>query len=229
VDLIIEPIFFLWNIIFTFYYTCVRPQCDYSILGRIHVSWEYSTWHIHVIWICHVSNLNVSCVMRIFNMTHSCENILTWHIQICSFTHDTLTWHILIFHSHITHSDSFIFSHVTFTFFHSHGSVPQECCVNVRVYIYSGINMAHPNLQVSTLQCATKILSGSSGNTKNINMEYFHMSNLDTFMAVFTGMLCECGVYTYPWDAHGAHGLRSRHTAQCATRMLSGSSLLTYF
>ena len=32
-DLIIEPILFLWNIIFTFYYTCVRPQCDYSILG----------------------------------------------------------------------------------------------------------------------------------------------------------------------------------------------------
>ena len=34
VILIIEPILFLWNIIFTFYYTRVRPQCDYSILGR---------------------------------------------------------------------------------------------------------------------------------------------------------------------------------------------------
>jgi len=34
VDLMIEPILFLWNIIFTFYYTRVRPQCDYSILGR---------------------------------------------------------------------------------------------------------------------------------------------------------------------------------------------------
>ena len=32
--LIIEPILFLWNIIFTFYYTRVRPQCDYSIRGR---------------------------------------------------------------------------------------------------------------------------------------------------------------------------------------------------
>jgi len=35
VDLIIEPILFLWNIIFTFHYTRVRPQCDYSILGRV--------------------------------------------------------------------------------------------------------------------------------------------------------------------------------------------------
>jgi len=34
-DLIIEPILFLWNIIFTFYYTRVRPQCDLSILGRL--------------------------------------------------------------------------------------------------------------------------------------------------------------------------------------------------
>jgi len=34
VNLIIEPIWFSWNIIFTFYYTRVRPQCDYSILGR---------------------------------------------------------------------------------------------------------------------------------------------------------------------------------------------------
>ena len=34
VDLIIEPILFLWNIIFTLYYTRVRPQCDFSILGR---------------------------------------------------------------------------------------------------------------------------------------------------------------------------------------------------
>jgi len=34
VNLIIEPIWFLWNVIFTFYYTRVRPQCDYSILGR---------------------------------------------------------------------------------------------------------------------------------------------------------------------------------------------------
>jgi len=34
VNPIIEPILFLWNIIFTFYYTRVRPQCDYSILGR---------------------------------------------------------------------------------------------------------------------------------------------------------------------------------------------------
>jgi len=33
VDLII---LFLWNIIFTFYYTRVRPQCDFSILGRRH-------------------------------------------------------------------------------------------------------------------------------------------------------------------------------------------------
>jgi len=34
VDLIIEPILFLRNIIFTFCYTRVRPQCEYSILGR---------------------------------------------------------------------------------------------------------------------------------------------------------------------------------------------------
>ena len=33
-NLIFEPNLFLWNIIFTFYYTRVRPQCDYSILGR---------------------------------------------------------------------------------------------------------------------------------------------------------------------------------------------------
>jgi len=30
-----EPILFLWNRILTFYYTRVRPQCDFSILGRI--------------------------------------------------------------------------------------------------------------------------------------------------------------------------------------------------
>jgi len=35
VYLIIEPILFLWNTILTFYYTRVRPQCDYSILGRV--------------------------------------------------------------------------------------------------------------------------------------------------------------------------------------------------
>jgi len=34
VNLNIESILFLWNIIFTFYYTRVRPQCDYPILGR---------------------------------------------------------------------------------------------------------------------------------------------------------------------------------------------------
>ena len=33
--LIIEPFLFLWNIIFTFYYTRVRPQCDFSIRGRV--------------------------------------------------------------------------------------------------------------------------------------------------------------------------------------------------
>jgi len=33
--LLLNPICFLWNIIFTFYYTRVRPQCDYSILGRM--------------------------------------------------------------------------------------------------------------------------------------------------------------------------------------------------
>jgi len=36
--LIIEPILFLWNIIFTFYYTRVRPQCDFSNLGRSQLS-----------------------------------------------------------------------------------------------------------------------------------------------------------------------------------------------
>jgi len=39
VNLIIEPILLLWSIIFTFYYTRVRPQCDYSILGRYHTLW----------------------------------------------------------------------------------------------------------------------------------------------------------------------------------------------
>jgi len=34
VDLIIEPILLLWNIIFTLFYTRVRPLCEYSILGR---------------------------------------------------------------------------------------------------------------------------------------------------------------------------------------------------
>ena len=36
-DLIIETILFLWNMIVTFYYTRVRPQCDYSILGQIYI------------------------------------------------------------------------------------------------------------------------------------------------------------------------------------------------
>jgi len=52
VDLIIEPILFLWNIIFTFYYTRVRPQCDYSILGRIVRRLEFvhpaSFSHLHI-------------------------------------------------------------------------------------------------------------------------------------------------------------------------------------
>jgi len=33
-SLIIEPVLFLRHIIFAFYYTRVRPQCDFSILGR---------------------------------------------------------------------------------------------------------------------------------------------------------------------------------------------------
>ena len=37
-DIIIEPILFLWKRIFTFYYTRVRPQCDYSILGQCNYS-----------------------------------------------------------------------------------------------------------------------------------------------------------------------------------------------
>jgi len=32
--LVIGLILCVWNIIFTFYYTRVRPQCDFSILGR---------------------------------------------------------------------------------------------------------------------------------------------------------------------------------------------------
>jgi len=52
VDLIIEPIWFLWNIIFTSYYTRVRPQCDYTILGRpfngnfdeiLEIKWNFGT------------------------------------------------------------------------------------------------------------------------------------------------------------------------------------------
>jgi len=35
VDLFFQPNLYLWNIIFTFYYTRVRPQCDYSILWRL--------------------------------------------------------------------------------------------------------------------------------------------------------------------------------------------------
>ena len=38
-DLIIEPILFLCNTIFSFYYTRVRPQYDYSILGRNAQGW----------------------------------------------------------------------------------------------------------------------------------------------------------------------------------------------
>ena len=46
-DLIIEPMLFLWNIIFTFYYTRVRPQCDYSILGRLAQSFFSSSSIFH--------------------------------------------------------------------------------------------------------------------------------------------------------------------------------------
>ena len=32
--LLLNPFLFLWNMIFTFHYTRVRPRCDFSILGR---------------------------------------------------------------------------------------------------------------------------------------------------------------------------------------------------
>ena len=37
----------MWNIIFTFYYTRVRPECDFSIRGRIH-SKEPNIHYIHL-------------------------------------------------------------------------------------------------------------------------------------------------------------------------------------
>ena len=47
-DRIIESILFLWNIIFAFYYTRIRPQCDYSILGRYgamsDAQWDNTQW-----------------------------------------------------------------------------------------------------------------------------------------------------------------------------------------
>ena len=53
VNLIIESILFVWNIIFAFYYTRVRPQCDYSILGRsvcCLLSWlPHSQWGVAII------------------------------------------------------------------------------------------------------------------------------------------------------------------------------------
>ena len=50
-DLIIEPISFLWSIIFTFCCTRVRQQCNFSILGRkdgvAHIfSYTKVCWHI---------------------------------------------------------------------------------------------------------------------------------------------------------------------------------------
>jgi len=52
VDLIIEPILFLWNKIFTLYYTRVRPQCDHSFLGRFVRRLEFvhpaSFSHLHI-------------------------------------------------------------------------------------------------------------------------------------------------------------------------------------
>jgi len=45
VDLIIEPLSFLWNITITFYYTRVWPQCDYSILGRVVTVCLFSLGH----------------------------------------------------------------------------------------------------------------------------------------------------------------------------------------
>jgi len=89
VKLIFECILFLWNIIFTFYYTRVRPQCDYSILGRM---WEtshmyYHTCHTYYLYMCdntrcgwHVCHLCDMCGMR----DNTCVPFV-WHK--CIFTH----------------------------------------------------------------------------------------------------------------------------------------------
>jgi len=77
-DLIIEPILFLWNIIFTFYYTRVRPQRDFSILGRsgrrgAGVSSDWVMSHMNEscpIW--------MSCVPYEWVMSHINESCPIW-------------------------------------------------------------------------------------------------------------------------------------------------------
>ena len=98
--LMIEPIVFLWNIIFTFYYTRVQPPCDFSILGRIYdmtlscaVTWLVMS-HLNEscpIWMSHVpsewvmSHLNESCPYE-WVMSHMNESCPIW------MSHVTYEW-----------------------------------------------------------------------------------------------------------------------------------------
>ena len=63
VDLIIALILFLWTIIFAFYYTRVRPQCDYTILGwTTHdetISWDVSDICIRRQWLISSSHTSL--------------------------------------------------------------------------------------------------------------------------------------------------------------------------
>jgi len=80
VNFIVETILFLWNIIFTFYYTRVRPQCDYSILGRICPHW--------CMWVCTyvcagVYNIYVY-IIHAYTYVHICMFIeLCYPILVC--------------------------------------------------------------------------------------------------------------------------------------------------
>jgi len=93
-DLIIEPLSFLWNMIFTFYYTCVRPQCDFSILGRnqiegFQVNWLEShsrNWQQSFVshaCMSHVTHMDESCLTYEWVMSHIWTSHVTYMQESC--------------------------------------------------------------------------------------------------------------------------------------------------
>jgi len=133
-DLIIEPIWFLWNIIFTFYYTRVRPHCDYSILGWMH-SYFFTCVFERYTWQHHVRRAK-----RLFvcTCTHCCLHVYSRG------THGSTTSHAPndCFFVHVNHIHVHVYSNSP------HGVV---ACLNVEARVTLGASA--PDLTCQTTVC----------------------------------------------------------------------------
>ena len=124
----IEPISFLWNRIFTFDHTRVRPQCNYSILGRIschilcHISMTHVTWipchismiHVTFLWfmshsmyVPRYSIMNESCHIFVKVVSHFYEWVMShlydWVVSHIWMSHVTFLWMSHMWMRHVTH------------------------------------------------------------------------------------------------------------------------------